>query len=257
VPRNESRATEAPDTWSARALPKSPRAADAPVRLVSPALVDLPSRTVEAARSEAAGLAVWQGSPDARAYGRRLALPAAAIGLCALAIGLALLWLSPGDHLFVYPLVGASSTALGAYGLLVRPLLVARAVRRVHYRIDRRGVELVWSPDRRVLIPPERVPPFSVSPPISSTAASAPAESPPLTDVLFAGPPAWASPWGAWRIVDDTWGLVGLDRPDEAIALLTQLRAVSPTPAAWAAGVVTPPRTSLFVPRLRRLLRRT
>ncbi len=213
-------------------------------------------------------------------------LPAAAVGLVALAIGVTLLWLSfRGGAMFVYPLVGVLATALGVYGLLVRPVLVVRACRRVRYRIDQRGVEVLWSPERRILIPPDRVPPFSVLPTGRSpaagdktvagdksaagdkTAAGDSANDPTadpagdhtskaLTDVLFAGRPPWVSPWGAWRIVDDTWGLVGLVRPDEAIAALEQLRAASPTPTAWAVGVATPPFDHVFVPWLTHLLRR-
>lgn len=165
------------------------------------------------------------------------------------------------DHLFVHPLAGALAIALGVYGLFARPLLVARAMRQVRYRIDERGVELQWSPKRRVLIPADLVPPFTVVP---SGRAPAAAHGPaaagfgtgPLSDVLFAGPSAWVSPWGVWGIVDDTWGLVCLDRPDEAVAALRQLRAASPTPTAWAVGVVTPPRVFVFVPWLRGLLHR-
>ena len=82
------------------------------------------------------------------------------------------LWLSfRGGAMFVYPLVGVLATALGVYGLLVRPVLVVRACRRVRYRIDQRGVEVLWSPERRILIPPDRVPPFSVLPAGRSPAA--------------------------------------------------------------------------------------
>jgi hypothetical protein len=191
----------------------------------------------------------WSGRPDLRSYIRRLVVPAGVASLASLVIGAALLWLSFGDaSLFVYPLVGALGVALGVYGLLVRPVLVAHAAREVNYRIDERGVELRWSRDRALVIPGSHLPPFTVVPSTGSGRFS---------DVLFAGPPAWEGPWGVWRIVDDTWGLVCLEHPEEAVAALRQLQAASPTPAAWAAGVATPPQTSVFTRALRGLVHRT
>ena len=228
----------------------------------------------ETARLEAVGVSAWQGSPAPRAYARRVMLPATAVGLVALAIGVTLMWLSfGGGAMFVYPLVGVLATALGVYGLFVRPVLVVRACRRVRYRIDQQGVEVQWSPEHKILIPADHMPPFSVLPAGgprmagertgASDRANDPTADPAgdpatkaITDVLFAGPPAWVSPWGAWRIVDDTWGLVGLERPDEAIAALTRLRETCLTPTAWAEDLVTVPWVRVFVPWLTHLLRR-
>ena len=155
---------------------------------------------------------LWRGRPHAGSYVWRLWWPPALIAGPVLVFGIVWEWMAvTGGHLIVYPILGALFPIFGVYGLAVRPLLLARAVRRTDYKVTDQRVVWRWGRREGMTLPVAALPPWFVVPRGADRA-----------DVLFFGTPPRVSRWGMWRLVDQQTQFICLsaaDADDAAAAL--------------------------------------